>query len=98
MHPGRCQGEALTDEFPYADLVDSLLYLAVNTRPDLGHAASVLRRFVSCAAQEHRKAAGEPVQSLCVCEYRDGWLVAWGLCGYMLIRFSTAWLLLFTLL
>ena len=28
----------------------------------------------------------------------DGWLVAWGLCGSMLIRFSTVWLLPFTLL
>ena len=26
--------------------------------------------------------------SLCVCENRDGWLVAWGLCGCMLIGFS----------
>ena len=25
--------------------------------------------------------------SLCVCENRDGWLVAWGLCGCMLIHF-----------
>ena len=33
-----------------------------------------------------------------VCENRDGWLVAWGLCGSMLIRFSTVWLLPFTLL
>ena len=29
---------------------------------------------------------------------RDGWLVAWGLCGCMLIRFSAVWLLPFTLL
>ena len=36
--------------------------------------------------------------SLGVCENRDGWLVAWGLCGSMLIRFSTVWLLPFTLL
>ena len=33
-----------------------------------------------------------------MCENRDGWLVAWGLCGCMLIRSSTAWLLPFTLL
>ena len=32
---------------------------------------------------------GEFVLSLCVCEIRDGWLDAWGLCGCMLIRFST---------
>ena len=31
-------------------------------------------------------------------ENRDGWLVARGLCGCMLIRFSAGWLLPFTLL
>ena len=37
---------------------------------------------------------------LSVCENSDGWLVAWGLCECMLIRFSTVWLLpkAFTLL
>ena len=34
---------------------------------------------------------------LCVCEKHDGWLVAWGWCGCMLIRSSTVWLLPFTL-
>ena len=33
-----------------------------------------------------------------VCENRDGWPVAWGLCGCMLSRFSTALALPFTLL
>ena len=37
------------------------------------------------------------VVRLCVCENRDGWLVAWDLCGCMLICFSTVWLLRFTL-
>ena len=40
------------------------------------------------------KLCGESVLSL----FRDGWLVAWGFCGFMLIRFSTVWLLPFTLL
>ena len=30
-----------------------------------------------------------------MCENRDGWLVAWGLWGCMLIRFPTVWLLPF---
>ena len=38
------------------------------------------------------------VLSLCVCENRDGWLVACGLCGCMLILFSAVWLVPFTLL
>ena len=36
---------------------------------------------------------GESLLSLC-----DGWLVAWGLCGCVLIGFSPVWLLPFTLL
>ena len=35
---------------------------------------------------------------LCVCEKRDCWLVAWGMCGRMLTRSSTVWLPPFTLL
>ena len=35
---------------------------------------------------------------VCLESRRDGWLVAWGLCGSMLIRFSTVWLLPFILL
>ena len=41
---------------------------------------------------------GECVLGLCVCDNRDGWLVAGGLCGCMPSRFSTVWLLPFTLL
>ena len=41
---------------------------------------------------------GECVLGLYVCDNRDGWLVAWGLCGCMMSRSSTVWLLPFTLL
>ena len=40
----------------------------------------------------------ESVLSLDMCENHVGWLVAWGLCGCTLIRFSAVWLLPFTLL
>ena len=53
MHLGRGQGESLKDEFPYAELVGSLLYLIVNVRPDLAHSADVLSRFMSCVTQDH---------------------------------------------
>ena len=41
---------------------------------------------------------GECVLGLYLCDTRDGWLVVWGLCGCVLSRFSTVWLLPFTLL
>ena len=44
------------------------------------------------------RVCAESVLSLGVCENRDGWLVAWGLCGCMLICLSSVWLLPFTLL
>ena len=46
----------------------------------------------------HYMALAEFVLSLGVCDNRDGWLVAWGLCGCLLIRFSAMRLLPFTLL
>ena len=49
-------------------------------------------------SSDHWTLCAESVLSLGVCENRDGWLFAWGLCGSMLIRFSTVWLLPFTLL
>ena len=42
-----------------------------------------------CAESSVCRLCAESVLSLGVCENRDGWLVAWGLCGCMLIRFST---------
>ena len=51
------------------------------------HAARI-GAFPSCAS----------LRGLYVCDNCDGWLAAWGLCGCMLSRFSTAWLLPFTLL
>ena len=48
--------------------------------------------------ESNRGQASPRVLSLGVCENRDGWLVAWGLCGCMPIRFPAVWLLPFTLL
>ena len=42
-----------------------------------------------------QRCIAESVLSLGVCENRDGWLVAWGLRGCMLVRFSAVWLLSF---
>ena len=62
-------------------------------------ASSVAKRAaVRASASAWEIARGECVLGLCVCDNRDGWLVAWGFCGCVLSRFSTVRLLPFTLL
>jgi hypothetical protein len=41
----------------YQALVGSLIYLAVNTRPDISHAVGILSRFMSCPTDKHWDAA-----------------------------------------
>jgi hypothetical protein len=41
----------------YQALVGSLLYLSVNTRPDISHAVGILSRFMSCPTDLHWDAA-----------------------------------------
>lgn len=48
---------AATADVPYAEMVGSLLYLTVNTRPDLAYCAGVLSRFVANPCDVHWKAA-----------------------------------------
>ena len=40
----------------YAELIGSLLYLSVNTRPDIAYPVGVLSRFMSCPTQRHWEA------------------------------------------
>ena len=49
--------ESAVIDAPYAEAVGSLLYLTVNTRPDLAFAVGVLSRFVSKPSEVHWKAA-----------------------------------------
>jgi hypothetical protein len=37
-------------------LVGSLIYLAVNTRPDISHAVGILSRFMACPTDKHWEA------------------------------------------
>ena len=51
-----------------------------------------------CSLPSPTSVSAASMLSLSVCETRDGWLVAWGFCGWITFRFSTVWLLPFTLL
>jgi hypothetical protein len=50
-------GNELPPDNQYQALVGSLIYLAVNTRPDISHAVGVLSRFMSCPTDRHWEAA-----------------------------------------
>lgn len=51
------EGARLKEEIPYAALVGSLLYLTVNTRPDLAFVVGVLSRFMAKPREPHWVAA-----------------------------------------
>jgi hypothetical protein len=46
-------GAPLPPDNQYSALVGSLIYLAVNTRPDISHAVGILSRFMSCPTDTH---------------------------------------------
>ena len=58
---GQKLSKGMGNELPagnlYQALVGSLLYLSVNTRPDISHACGILSRFMSCPTQTHWDAA-----------------------------------------
>jgi hypothetical protein len=55
-HLSKFDGEPLPTDNQYQALVGSLIYLAVNTRPDISHAVGILSRFMSCPTDKHWEA------------------------------------------
>lgn len=53
-----------TINVPYQNLIGSLMYLAIGTRPDISHAVSYLSQYNSCYKHEHWLAAKRVVRYL----------------------------------
>jgi hypothetical protein len=54
-----CKGgsEPLLDSTKYARLIGELIYVAINTRPDISRSVNSLAKFISCATEAHWQAA-----------------------------------------
>jgi hypothetical protein len=57
LNLSRYDGELLPPGHQYQALVGSLIYLAVNTRPDISHAVGILSRFMAYPTTAHWDAA-----------------------------------------
>ena len=47
----------MAEKFPYREIVGSLMYLMVSTRPDIAHAVGILSKYMNCHGSEHHAAA-----------------------------------------
>jgi len=61
----RTEGEPLdTDKYPYSNVIGSLMYLSVCTRPDISQAVGALARYMTAPTTVHWKAAISVLRSL----------------------------------
>lgn len=52
------------ESYPYQNLIGGLMYLAVNSRPDIAYATSYLSQYNTCYTKEHWNAAKRVLQYL----------------------------------
>jgi hypothetical protein len=57
MSPSTPTEEEAASKFPYREIVGSLMYLMVSTRPDIGYAVGQLAKFMNCHGPQHHAAA-----------------------------------------
>ena len=51
--PRNQQEEREMSQVPYSNIVRSVMYMMICTRPDISHAISVVSRYMSCPGREH---------------------------------------------
>ena len=57
MAPKTDEEKVKAEKFPYREIVGSLMYLMVSTRPDIAHAVGILSKYMNCHGSEHHAAA-----------------------------------------
>ena len=65
MYPSTKEEREYMSHVPYANVVGSLMYAMVCTRPDISHAISVVSRYMANPGKEHWQAMKWLLRYLC---------------------------------